>query len=184
LIKLNKLVINPGRNKSFICNLYVIGGNILEKVLYQYHFNFLGFLPLFIPLGLGLFSFFFWKINNRARVIGLIGGSFCILLFMVSTSTYIYKYFNVKHKIDTNNVKIVEGYVKKYHPMPYEGHEDEHFTINGVYFEYSDFEIINGYNKSASHGGVITHNGQHLKIKYYKDSSDINEIVYIAQISP
>lgn len=174
----------------------------LEKVLYQFHFDYLGFLTFFIPLILGLFFFFYWKIylkkpgfetklnsghigNKGAKVFVLFGGSFSILMFILLATTNIYGYFNLKHMIDTNHIKKVEGYVEKYHPMPYDGHEDEHFTINGVYFGYSDFQVTNGYNNSASHGGVITHNGQHLLIKYYKDSLDDNNvIVYIAQLSP
>ena len=42
-----------------------------------------------------------------------------------------------------------------------------------------------GYNVTASHGGVITHNGQRLKIKYVSkeyDGVSQNIILYIAQI--
>jgi hypothetical protein len=45
--------------------------------------------------------------------------------------------------------------------------------------------MINGYNISASHGGVVTHNGQHLRIKYIQNEHDgvtNNVIIYIAQI--
>ena len=69
----------------------------------------------------------------------------------------------------TDEIYVVEGYVENYHPMPYEGHDTEHFEIDGVYFEYSDYTIMNGYNISASHGGVVTNNGQYLKIKYIND---------------
>jgi hypothetical protein len=177
---------------------------ILEKVLYQYHFEFLELLLCFVPLFLGLWFFFFWKIylkmnpgsetkgNPRykgykwSRVSGRVGGSFSILVFILVTINQIYSYFNVKHLMNTNNVKVVEGYVEKYHPdSEYRGGNMENFTINGVYFEYSDAVITGGgYNNSASHGGVITRNGQHLRIKYYKDSLDKNEIVYIALLSP
>ena len=83
-----------------------------------------------------------------------------------------------------NDVKIVEGYVDQYHPMPSDGHDTEHFNINGVYFEYSNYEIVNGYHDAASLGGVITHDGQHLKIKYIEDDSGNNVILYIEKISP
>lgn len=45
---------------------------------------------------------------------------------------------------------------------------------------------MNGYNISASHGGVVTHNGQYLKIKYVTeeyDGEDNNIILYISEIS-
>ena len=60
----------------------------------------------------------------------------------------------------------VEGYVENFDPMPYEGHTDESFEINGIKFSYSDYNIHPGYNNTKSHGGVIKENGQHLKIGY------------------
>ena len=60
----------------------------------------------------------------------------------------------------------------------------EHFDINGIWFEYTDYEIMNGYHKSASHGGLITGNGQYLKIKYVVNESygtTGNVILYLAE---
>ena len=79
--------------------------------------------------------------------------------------------------------QIVEGYVENFDPMPYEGHTDESFEINGVKFSYSDYNIHPGYNNTKSHGGVIKENGQHLKIGYvYLNETYGNIIVYIEQI--
>ena len=79
--------------------------------------------------------------------------------------------------------QIVEGYVENFDPMPYEGHADESFEINGVKFSYSDYNIHPGYNNTKSHGGVIKENGQHLKIGYvYLNETYGNIIVYIEQI--
>ena len=79
--------------------------------------------------------------------------------------------------------QIVEGYVENFVPMPYEGHADESFEINGVKFSYSDYNIHPGYNNTKSHGGVIKENGQHLKIGYvYLNETYGNIIVYIEQI--
>ena len=78
----------------------------------------------------------------------------------------------------------VEGYVENFDPMPYEGHTDESFEINGIKFSYSDYNIHPGYNNTKSHGGVIKENGQHLKIGYvYLNDTYGNIIVYIEQIS-
>lgn len=78
----------------------------------------------------------------------------------------------------------VEGYVENFDPMPYEGHAEESFEINGVKFFYSDYSIQPGYRNAKSHGGVITGDGQHLKIGYvYLDESYGNVIVYIEEIS-
>jgi hypothetical protein len=45
---------------------------------------------------------------------------------------------------------------------------------------------MNGYNTTSSHGGVVTQNGQYLKIKYivseYDSGESRNIILYIAEI--
>jgi hypothetical protein len=62
----------------------------------------------------------------------------------------------------------------------------EDFEIDGIYFEYTDNEIMNGYNTTSSHGGVVTQDGQYLKIKYivseYESGESRNIILYIAEI--
>ena len=79
--------------------------------------------------------------------------------------------------------QIVEGYVENFDPMPYEGHANETFEINGVKFSYSDYDIHPGYNNTKSHGGVIKENGQHLKIGYvYLNETYGNIIVYIEHL--
>lgn len=93
--------------------------------------------------------------------------------------------------IANDDLLVVEGYVEKYHPMPADGHDTEHFEINGVFFEYSDYAMTNGYHNAASLGGVVNRNGQYLKIKYmvyeYDEEYDgisENVILYIAEITP
>ncbi len=79
--------------------------------------------------------------------------------------------------------KTVEGYVENFVPMPYEGHANETFEINGVKFSYSDYSVQPGYNNTKSHGGVISGNGQHLRIHYvYYNSTYGNLILYIEQL--
>ena len=50
---------------------------------------------------------------------------------------------------------VVEGDVEDFDPMPYEGHQDECFSVKGKRFCYSDFDLRIGFNQSASHGGPI-----------------------------
>lgn len=81
------------------------------------------------------------------------------------------------------NYKIVEGYVENFEMIPDGEQEYEHFTIDNVPFSYSDFTVQQGYNKTKDHGGVITGNGQHLKIGYvYYDTTYGNVIVYIEEL--
>jgi hypothetical protein len=39
--------------------------------------------------------------------------------------------------------------------MPYEGHQDECFTVQEQQFCYSDYDIVPGFHNAASHGGPI-----------------------------
>jgi hypothetical protein len=50
---------------------------------------------------------------------------------------------------------VVQGTVENFHAMPYSGHDEEHFTVQGVYFAYSDYVITPGFNNTSSHGGPI-----------------------------
>lgn len=79
-----------------------------------------------------------------------------------------------------DDYQIVEGYVVNFDPMPYGGHKDETFEINGVKFGYSDYTIMIGYHNTKSHGGVIRDNGQYLKIGYIQYNNE-NIIVYIEE---
>jgi len=49
----------------------------------------------------------------------------------------------------------VEGIVTNFHPMPYEGHEDECFSVHLHRFCYSDYVAVPGFRNTASHGGPI-----------------------------
>lgn len=51
---------------------------------------------------------------------------------------------------------VVEGVVEGFHPMPYEGHQEECFVVQKEEFCYSDYDVSKpGFNHSASHGGPI-----------------------------
>ena len=81
------------------------------------------------------------------------------------------------------NYSVVEGAVENFVPMPYSGHGDESFEINGVKFHYSDYSIVQGYNRSRAHGGFIEGNGQRLRIGYvYYNNVYGNIIVCIEQL--
>lgn len=171
---------------------------MMEIVLYEYHLNFSDYLLNLIPLVLGIafLHIFVLSIKDKSKEtkrfvriisgsIGLIIGVLSLVIFVSLTISMSLEHTDYKNRLANNDVQIVEGYVENFHPQPFEGHDTESFEINGVKFEYSDYIIINGYHKSASHGGVITHNGQYLKIKYIVDEyNDVKEtvILYIAEI--
>jgi hypothetical protein len=62
---------------------------------------------------------------------------------------------------------VIEGTVYNFHPMPYEGHQQESFTVNGVSFYYSDFDSSPCFHNSASHGGPIRP-GLAVRIAYHR----------------
>ncbi len=172
----------------------------MTEVLYELHFNWLSSLALLIPLfvGLGFFFCFKWyPVQNPGvdkkgargyalyvffKWLGWMVGVFCLFLFVGSVFFHIEDYFGKKEVLENGQVLVVEGYVEKYHAMPITGHDTESFEINGVYFEYTNGEIYNGYNRPACFGGVITENGQHLKIKFIEDFDKRNIILYIEEL--
>ena len=66
----------------------------------------------------------------------------------------------------TGQYSLVEGIVTDFHPMPFEGHDDECFTVEAQRFCYSDYdEATSGFHNAASHGGPIR-SGIHVRIAY------------------
>ncbi|MGH9970245.1 MAG: hypothetical protein ACREBG_20950 [Pyrinomonadaceae bacterium] len=39
--------------------------------------------------------------------------------------------------------------------MPFEGHADETFVVDGHRFSYSDYDETKGFNRTQSHGGPM-----------------------------
>lgn len=87
---------------------------------------------------------------------------FMTILWIWSVGSEYYKSITA---FGSGKYKIVEGRVTDFVPMPYEGHADERFRVNGVPFSYSDYSITCGFNNSASHGGPISE-GLYVRISY------------------
>lgn len=108
--------------------------------------------------------------NPRKRKL-LIGSVFVALPLFAIFQIVGFKnstYSETTEALSTNKIKIVEGKVENYHPMPYEGHDQEKFDVNGVHFEFSDYTFSDeGYHNAASHGGAI-HGGIYVRINYYE----------------
>lgn len=67
----------------------------------------------------------------------------------------------------SGDFQVVEGEVRDFKPMPPEGHARESFTVSGVRFDYSDFDLSTGsFNNAASHGGPI-HAGLYVRISHH-----------------
>ena len=64
---------------------------------------------------------------------------------------------------------VVEGTVEDFHPMPYEGHQEECFRVQEEKFCYSDYDLSKpGFNQSTSHGGPVRA-GLPVRIAYRDD---------------
>lgn len=165
-------------------------GEILYEVSYQ--FDFLQLMPIVLLIfGILLPKNIIKSYETHGEKINKAFVKFFSLTFSIIASVFvvitvileIVSYNKIIVAYRSGNYNIVEGYVENYSPMPYEGHSDEYFTINNIKFSYSDYEITQGYHNAASHGGVITHNGQHLKLRYITMGlSNQNIIVYIEEL--
>lgn len=60
---------------------------------------------------------------------------------------------------------VVEGQVIDFHPMPYEGHQRECFSVQEKRFCYSDYVIAPGFHNTSSRGGPIR-SGLQVRIAY------------------
>ncbi len=80
----------------------------------------------------------------------------------------------------TGNYEITQGYVENFH-MENGGYE-EAFSVNNIEFSYVNGHDI-GYDTIKTDGGVISGNGQHLKIGYYYRRNHGNIIVYIEELT-
>lgn len=67
--------------------------------------------------------------------------------------------------LENGTAAVVEGPVENFVPMPEEGHAEESFTVHGVPFHYSDFNMTSAFRNTRSHGGPIRA-GVHVRIHY------------------
>lgn len=65
--------------------------------------------------------------------------------------------------------QLIEGSVTDFQPMPYEGHQEECFTVQDKRFCYSDYIVTAGFHNTASHGGPIRA-GLSVRIAYSGDT--------------
>lgn len=150
---------------------------MLYEFGYQFHTSDIFKVLFFIlPFCLFLFSKCFDKkiIRFMIDVFAVFLVVFFIILFCVMP---ICSYLKIKQNIDTGNIYIVEGEVNDFNTpeSAFGGHDSESFTINNTQFCYYGTENY-GYSKFLCSGGVVTGNGQKLRITYCKDPFT-NELV-------
>jgi hypothetical protein len=124
--------------------------------LYQKGFDWwfpaIGLLFMFIG---GIFVWFGSKKGLRSRRMEgyfLIG--FACLWSGVTFSSMLREDVALRSAYRRSQFSVVEGRVTDFHPMPYQGHQSECFSVRSQTFCYSDYVVTAGFNNSASHGGL------------------------------
>jgi hypothetical protein len=107
-----------------------------------------------------------WPSQKRAKITDYFMLVFASLWTMVAFASTFAEYRKCTEAYRTGSYAVVEGNVENFHPMPYEGHQDECFSVQGVRFCYSDYGVQAGFNQSASHGGPIRQ-GLPVRVAYY-----------------
>lgn len=87
--------------------------------------------------------------------LGAVFASFSVLWTSLASFGMVAVNLTAQREVKSGACTVVEGAVTDFHPMPEDGHPPENFSLNGVRFEYSDFNITGGFNNTASHGGPI-----------------------------
>ncbi len=141
-------------------------------------------LPLgFVLVGLGIFFYHLIAVKNTQHsrsllnrrnygmFFGILFASLTGLIALVLIPANINEYQKTKRIYDSRDYEIVQGTVENYHPMPATGHDRESFTVKGVSFEFSDYDVSDyGYNNAASKGGAIKE-GLYVRIAYFNNGN-------------
>jgi hypothetical protein len=120
---------------------------------------FVAFGVIFVLIGIGLVTFRRFLPERRPRIFHryfpFVFLGFALLWTTVAFVTTYSEYRTVLTARNNGTATVTEGVVTNFIPMPYSGHADEKFTVNGVTFSYSDYGVTAGFNNTKSHGGPI-----------------------------
>ena len=100
----------------------------------------------------------------RRVVMPLFAACFGLLWLLIGCLNYAH-FASLRNLARHENVDVVEGTVTQFVPMPYEGHANESFVVNGRRFEYSEYDETAAFHHTQSHGGPIRE-GQRVRITY------------------
>ena len=104
-------------------------------------------------------GFVCWELLTKRRFkYVMVGIVFAFVSFVVSYGFYKDSTYGLPESVAAlreGRASVIEGRVHDFVPMPFSGHAYEQFTLNGVPFSYSDFELHPCFNNTSSHGGPI-----------------------------
>ena len=151
---------------------------------YEIENNFFPYYILIPELLLIIFGFLAYKsIKLKYNKILSVLLSIITILSTTLCITSIYEFYNVKTNIVESyfagEYLTVEGKIESFDPLSLNGNGTESFEVNGIEFRYSDSALnYIGYKTTSVEGGVITNNGQKVRIRYvYNDTYDMNIIL-------
>jgi hypothetical protein len=154
---------SPNRIESFQVPNYVTVFQI-SRGSSGLPFALLGLLPLVLGAILAIGKWrFHWRQPSWLFPV-FFSASGCLWIFFVSVPI-LTEGTDAFTAFRTGQYSLVEGTVADFHPMPYEGHDEECFTVEARRFCYSDYVVTPGFHNTVSHGGPIRA-GIHVRIAY------------------
>lgn len=142
--------------------------------LYEFRFHFhlsdiFKILIFVLPICIYLFSGTFEKKIAQffTKAFAVVISTVILVIFFARP---IYSYWKIKQYVAENSVLVVQGEVSNFETPTnsFGRHDSESFTISDVEFCYYGIENY-GYSLFLCNGGVVTGNGQKLRITYCED---------------
>ena len=133
--------------------------------IYSLHYD-IKFLSNFAPIVMVLLVSLMRKYvrdADKRRFISIIVAGLCVIQFFLVIATAV-EYQNVYLPYKNKDFQTIEGKISAYETDS----AVEKFEISGVKFEYSDRNMMLGYNQIKENGGVIYGNGEKVRIDYIK----------------
>lgn len=140
---------------------YEIVFTVLNSAFRYWYFPLFGFPFLAVTILLLRYN----QKKTIYKTIGFFG--LCITLIYILSTSYLlyYKAYIFQEVLKNKKYKITEGKVENFESMPKGGHKDESFSVNGLFFRYSDFGPTPAFNNTQIHGGPIKE-GLFVRIYY------------------
>ena len=127
--------------------------------------SFPAFGLIFVTLGIGSVVFRRQLRSRMAPLFPFVFLGFALFWTLAAFVGTVSDYWSLSSALREDRCIVVEGVVSDFHPMPYTGHQNEWFVVDGKRFEYSDYGAVAGFNNTASHGGPIR-KGLQVRVHY------------------
>lgn len=162
---------------------YRVVFDVVQAGFKDWHFSAFGLI--FVVIGTGMLIY---RLKNpakdstfRTRIFPYAFTAFACLWTTTSFWVTFSDYRHLREALLNGKYTVVEGTVTDFVPMPYSGHAMEKFNVNGHHYEYSDYNVVAGFNNTQSHGGPIRQglkvriadvDGQIAKLEIVEESAD------------